>query len=76
VATKKYANKNNDKYEGQVVEVLVDGVSKTDETMLSGYDRHNKLVNFKGDASMIGDIVYVQIKEAKTWFLLGEQVDL
>jgi len=76
VATKKYANKNNDKYEGQVVEVLVDGVSKTDETMLSGYDRHNKLVNFKGDASMIGDIVYVQIIEAKTWFLLGEQVDL
>ena len=76
VATKKYANKNNDKYEGQIVEVLVDGVSKTDETMLSGYDRHNKLVNFKGDASMIGDIVYVQIIEAKTWFLLGEQVDL
>jgi hypothetical protein len=24
---------------------------------------------------MIGEIVYVKITEAKTWFLLGEQVE-
>jgi tRNA-2-methylthio-N6-dimethylallyladenosine synthase len=74
-ATKVHANANNDKYVGNIVEVLVDGVSKTNNHMLSGYDRHNKLVNFAGDEMMIGDIVHVKITEAKTWFLLGEQVD-
>jgi tRNA-2-methylthio-N6-dimethylallyladenosine synthase len=74
-ATKVHANANNDKYVGNIVEVLVDGVSKTNDHMLSGYDRHNKLVNFAGDEMMIGDNVHVKITEAKTWFLLGEQVD-
>ncbi len=74
-ATKHHANARNHAYVGQIVEVLVDGVSKTNEAMLSGYDRHNKLVNFAGDSMMIGEIVYVKITEAKTWFLLGEQVE-
>jgi tRNA-2-methylthio-N6-dimethylallyladenosine synthase len=73
-ATKVHANANNAKYVGTVVEVLVDGVSKSDEAMLSGYDRHNKLVNFAGDPMMIGELVHVNITEAKTWFLMGEQV--
>ena len=74
-ATKVHANANNERYVGQVVEVLVDGVSRNNDEMLSGYDRHNKLVNFAGDAMMIGELVHVKITEAKTWFLLGEQVD-
>ncbi|TVP85231.1 MAG: tRNA (N6-isopentenyl adenosine(37)-C2)-methylthiotransferase MiaB [Acholeplasmataceae bacterium] len=59
---------------GQTVKVLVDGVSKYDDQVLAGYSEHNKLVNFKGDSALIGQIVDVKITTAKTWFLLGETV--
>jgi len=64
--------KGNQRFLNQTVKVLVDGVSKYDETVLAGYTEHNKLVNFKGDKSLIGSIVDVKITVAKTWFLLGE----
>jgi tRNA-2-methylthio-N6-dimethylallyladenosine synthase len=57
------------------VKVLVDGVSKHDDEVLAGYSEHQKLVNFKGDKSLIGKIVNVKITIAKTWFLMGELVD-
>ena len=43
--------------------------------MLCGYSEHNKLVNFKGNKDHIGSIVNVKINEAKTWFLIGEEVE-
>ncbi len=58
----------------QTVKVLVDGTSKNNNEVLAGYSEHNKLVNFKGDPSLIGQIVNVKITVAKTWFLLGELV--
>ncbi len=61
----------NQRFEGKVVNVLVDGVSKNNPEILAGYTEHNKLVNFKGDKTLIGKIVPVQIDEAKTWFLKG-----
>lgn len=64
----------NRRFLHQTVKVLVDGVSKYDENVLAGYTAHNKLVNFKGNPSMIGKIVDVRITEAKTWFLLGESI--
>ena len=64
--------KGNQRFVDQVVDVLVDGASKNDPNVLAGYTEHNKLVNFKGDASFIGKIKKVKITEAKTWFLLGE----
>lgn len=60
------------KYKNKVVEVLVEGSSKNDDKTLAGYSEHNKLVNFKGDKSLIGKIVKVKITEARTWFLIGE----
>lgn len=66
--------KGNQRFIDSIVKVLVDGVSKNNEEVLSGYSEHNKLVNFKGDKSLIGQIVDVKIKVAKTWFLLGERV--
>jgi tRNA-2-methylthio-N6-dimethylallyladenosine synthase len=62
----------NKRFEGQTVQVLVDGTSKNNDAILAGYTEHNKLVNFKGDPSLIGTIVPVTITKAKTWFLLGE----
>lgn len=59
----------------QTVKVLVDGLSKHNDEVLAGYSEHQKLVNFKGDPSLIGQIVNVKITLAKTWFLLGELID-
>ena len=59
------------RFDGHTVEVLVDGESKHDDTVLAGYTQHNKLVNFKGPKSLIGARVPVNITEAKTWFLKG-----
>ncbi|WAA11256.1 tRNA (N6-isopentenyl adenosine(37)-C2)-methylthiotransferase MiaB [Fervidibacillus albus] len=61
--------------EGKVVEVLVEGESKNNPDVLSGYTRKNKLVNFTGPKSAIGKIVKVKITEAKTWTLSGVMVD-
>ncbi|PKR83592.1 tRNA (N6-isopentenyl adenosine(37)-C2)-methylthiotransferase MiaB [Heyndrickxia camelliae] len=64
-----------EKYEGQTVEVLVEGESKNNPDVLAGYTRKNKLVNFKGPKSAIGKLVNVKITEAKTWSLNGEMVE-
>lgn len=62
-------------YEGQVLEVLVEGESKNNPDVLSGYTRKNKLVNFRGPKSAIGTLVNVKITEAKTWTLDGMMVE-
>lgn len=67
-----YTYKGNLRFEGQVVKVLVDGFSKTNDNMLCGYTEHNKLVNFEGPANLIGKIVDVKIIKAFSWHLLGE----
>ena len=60
---------------GQTFDVLVDGVSKNDKDMYSGYTEENKLVHFKGDESMIGKIVKVKITESHTYSMIGEIVN-
>ncbi|WP_085508403.1 tRNA (N6-isopentenyl adenosine(37)-C2)-methylthiotransferase MiaB [Thalassobacillus devorans] len=63
------------KYEGEIVDVLVEGESKKNPDVLAGYTERNKLVNFKGPKSAIGEIVKVKINNAKTWSLDGEMVE-
>ena len=53
----------------------MDGISKNDKEMLSGYTESNKLVHFKGDTSLIGKIINVKILESHTYSLIGEKVD-
>lgn len=68
----KSAKKRNDAYIGTVLKVLVEGYSKKNKNILSGYSEENKLVNFKGREEMIGKIVEVKITVSKTWTLEGE----
>lgn len=63
-------------YEGQVVEVLVEGSSKKRDDVLAGYTRKNKLVNFAGDKELVGQLVKVKILEAKSYSLRGEFVEV
>lgn len=62
-------------YQDKVVKVLVEGESKRDPDVLSGYTERNKVVNFKGPRSIIGEIVDVKITETRTWSLNGELVE-
>jgi len=64
--------RRNERLRGQVVEVLVEGESKTDSRVLTGRTRTNKLVHFEGGPSLIGTFVPVKITEPKTYFLKGE----
>lgn len=61
----------NDTYLGKTVEVLVEGVSKNNEEMLSGKTESNKTVIFAGSPSLIGQYVDIKITEAQTWILRG-----
>ncbi len=65
------ANKNK-AYEGKIVEVLVEGPSKNDETKLMGRTRTSKLVNFDGNSDYIGKLVNVKITKANSFSLVGE----
>ena len=60
---------------GKTYDVLVDGVSKTDENMLSGYTEENKLVHFKGNINLVGSIVKVKITDSHTYSMIGEIVN-
>ena len=71
----KHIEEKSNKMVGNVYKVLVDGVSKTDEGMLSGYTEENKLVHFKGDELLIGTIINVKITESHTYSLIGEIVN-
>ncbi len=57
---------------GRVYDVLVDGYSKKNKSVLSGYTDTNKLVHFSGDESLIGKIVKVKIIESHLYSMIGE----
>jgi tRNA-2-methylthio-N6-dimethylallyladenosine synthase len=58
------------RFVGREMEVLVEGTSRTDETRLRGRTRHNKAVNFDGDARL-GELVNVEIRDATSQTLGG-----
>jgi tRNA-2-methylthio-N6-dimethylallyladenosine synthase len=62
---------NNQKLKDKTVEVLVEGVSKNDNNVLTGRTRTNKLVHFKGDKKLISKLVDIKITTPKTWYLEG-----
>ena len=66
--------KKNKEYVGRIERILVDGASKTNPDVLSGRCDSSKIVNFKGDESLIGKYIDVRITEAHTWSLNGELV--
>ena len=54
-----------------VVEVLVEGASKTDDKIFTGRTRQNKLVLFEHGNEHAGDLINVKISQAQTWLLKG-----
>ncbi len=60
--------------QGETVEVLVEGVSKNNEEMMTGRTRTDKVVHFPGDKNLIGKLVDIEINKAHSWTLHGEMV--
>ena len=57
---------------GTVQRLLVEGRSKRDEAELMGRTECNRVVNFVGDATLIGQMVDVRISETRPYTLRGE----
>jgi tRNA-2-methylthio-N6-dimethylallyladenosine synthase len=66
------AHARNQQRVGRTEEVLVEGSSRTDPSLLRGRTRRNTTVNFVGEASP-GDLVDVQIESATSQTLRGAQ---
>ena len=64
----------NDHLVGSVVEVLVEGESRTNPDRLTGRTRTNRIVLFEGDRSLVGRTVPVRIDTAQTWTLYGSRL--
>ncbi|KYZ77141.1 tRNA-2-methylthio-N(6)-dimethylallyladenosine synthase MiaB [Anaerosporomusa subterranea] len=66
----------NRQLEGKIVEVLVEGPSKNDDSAFVGRTRTNKIVIWKHTGSeQAGELLSVQIDKAQTWVLKGKAVD-
>jgi tRNA-2-methylthio-N6-dimethylallyladenosine synthase len=70
--TQRLARENNESRVGRVEEVLVEGPSRTDPSVLRGRTRRNTTVVFAGDAAA-GQLVDVQIDAATSTTLRGRQ---
>lgn len=65
----------NQQLEGRVLEVMVEGYSKTDENVLSGRTRTNKIVLWdKVGHEAVGQLVQIKITHPQTWVLKGELI--
>ena len=63
---------NNKKYIGTIQKVLVEGVSKNNNSMLTGRTDSNKVVIFEGDNSLINQVIDLRIISEHMWYLKGE----
>jgi tRNA-2-methylthio-N6-dimethylallyladenosine synthase len=74
VVQRRAAERNGDRV-GRIEEVLVEGPSRTDPTLLRGRTRRNTTVNFVGNAAA-GDLVAVEIEGSTSTTLRGREVSL
>ncbi len=61
------------RYEGMVMEALVEEVNENDSSLVTGRLSNNTLVHFKGDASLVGKIVPVSLDECHGFYYMGTQ---
>ena len=60
-------------YVGTLQRVLVDGLTGRDEYNLSARTNGGRLVHLKGDPSLIGRFITVEITDGNTWALYGKE---
>lgn len=65
------SHKLSKRFEGKVMEVLVEDRNDHDSRLLTGRMGNNMLVHFPGDASLIGNIVKVRLDESRGFYYMG-----
>ncbi|PKN04317.1 MAG: tRNA (N6-isopentenyl adenosine(37)-C2)-methylthiotransferase MiaB, partial [Deltaproteobacteria bacterium HGW-Deltaproteobacteria-9] len=70
----RHTQEKNTELEGSVQEVLVEGCSRNSEQDLMGRARSWRIVNFKGDAELIGRKVPVEISRGYLHSLRGKMI--
>ncbi len=60
------------KYEGQTMEALIEEVNENDSTMVTGRLSNNTIVHVKGDKSLIGKILPVQLTSCHGFYYIGD----
>ncbi len=60
---------------GSIQEVLVESVNEHDVSLMTGRMSNNLLVHFPGDASTIGRLISVRLKECRGFYYIGEVVE-
>ncbi|MCX7798849.1 MAG: tRNA (N6-isopentenyl adenosine(37)-C2)-methylthiotransferase MiaB [Fimbriimonadales bacterium] len=63
--------RKNEAAVGRVFEVLVEGPSPKNPSMLQGFSRENKMVHFQGEGSLTGAIVQVEATRGHLWGVAG-----
>ena len=66
---------HSEKMVGKTYSVLVDGPSKKNQDVLSGYTENGKLVHFEGPSYLKGSIVNVLIEESHAFSMKGRLID-
>ncbi len=61
------------RYQGRVMEALVEEINENDASLVTGRLSNNILVHFPGDASLIGQIVPVHLEECHGFYYMGHQ---
>lgn len=63
------------KYQGKVMDALIEEVNDSDNTKVTGRLSNNTVVHVPGDASMIGKIVPVSLDECHGFYYIGHVVE-
>lgn len=60
------------RYQGQVMDALVEEINEHDPHLVNGRLSNNTIVHFPGSAELIGQIVPVYLKECRGFYYMGE----
>lgn len=65
-----------ERFVGDEVEVLCEGIGRTADGLMTGHSRHGVIVDFNGTKDMVGKYVTVKIKKALPWAVTGELISV
>jgi len=69
------SRQKNEAMLGQEIEVLIEGVSKNNDKVLSGRTRSNKLVHIEGPEEWIGKLITAKVTVAQSYYIKAEPIE-
>jgi tRNA-2-methylthio-N6-dimethylallyladenosine synthase len=69
------AREQTAKYQGMVMEALIEEVNENDSSMVTGRLSNNTIVHVPGDASLVGKLVDVSLDECRGFYYIGKIIE-